>query len=79
MPKKKLGFFDDEHFSTRQNEFIGEYNIENNSNTIEPGLAEINVDECDDEQLDVQACLWSDYKHHCTIKILVCITISHGL
>ena len=24
--------------------------------------------------LDVQACLWSDYKHHCTITFLVCIT-----
>ena len=24
--------------------------------------------------LDVQACLWSDYKHHCTVKCLVCIT-----
>ena len=24
--------------------------------------------------LDVQACLWSDYKHHCTIKFLACIT-----
>ena len=24
--------------------------------------------------LDIQACLWSDYKHHCTVKFLVCIT-----
>ena len=24
--------------------------------------------------LDVQACLWSDYKHHCTAKFLVAIT-----
>ena len=24
--------------------------------------------------LDVQTCLWSDYKHHCMIKFLVCIT-----
>ena len=24
--------------------------------------------------LDVQACLWSDYKHHCIIKFLVLIT-----
>lgn len=24
--------------------------------------------------LEVQACLWSDYKHHCTVKFLVCIT-----
>ena len=29
---------------------ISEDNIENNSNTIEPGLGEINVDECDDEK-----------------------------
>ena len=24
--------------------------------------------------LEVQACLWSDYRHHCTIKFLVCNT-----
>ena len=36
MQKKKLGFFDDEHFSTGQNEG----NIENNSNIIELGLGE---------------------------------------
>ena len=24
--------------------------------------------------LDVQACLWSDYKHHCTVKMLIAIT-----
>ena len=24
--------------------------------------------------LDVQACLWSDYKHHCTVKFLIAIT-----
>ena len=24
--------------------------------------------------LDVQACLWSDYKHHCITKFLVFIT-----
>ena len=47
--KKKLAFFD-EYFSTGQNEFIGEDKIENKSNIIEPGLGEINVDECDDEQ-----------------------------
>ena len=31
--------------------------------------------------LDVQTCLWSDYKHHCMIKFLVCITANgqfHG-
>ena len=44
--KKKLGFFDG-HFSTGQNEFIGAHNIESNSKTIEPGLDEINVDECE--------------------------------
>ena len=49
MWKKKLGFFDKD-FSTGQNGLIGEDNIENNSNTIEPGLGEINVDECDNEQ-----------------------------
>ena len=26
--------------------------------------------------LDAQACLWSDHKHHCTIKFLVCITLN---
>ena len=24
--------------------------------------------------LEAQACLWSDYKHHCTVKFLICIT-----
>ena len=24
--------------------------------------------------LDVQACLWSDYKHYCMITFLICIT-----
>ena len=48
--KKKLGFFDG-NFSTGQNELIDdEDNIENDNDTIEPGLGEINIDECDDEQ-----------------------------
>ena len=47
--KKKLDSFD-ENFSTGQNELVSEDNLENNSNTIEPGLGEINVDECDDEK-----------------------------
>ena len=48
--KKKSGFFD-ENFSTGQNELRDEGNRENDNDTIEPSLGEINVDECDDEQL----------------------------
>ena len=29
--------------------------------------------------LDVQTCLWSDYKHHCMIKFLVCITANEAV
>ena len=47
--KKKLDSFDG-NFSTGQNELISEDNIENNSNTIQPGFGEKNVDECNDEK-----------------------------
>ena len=42
--KKKQDFFD-ENFSAGQNELIGEDNIENDIDTIEPGLSVKNVDE----------------------------------
>ena len=41
--KKTKGFFD-ENFSAGQNELIGEDNIENGIDTIEPGLSVKNVD-----------------------------------
>ena len=41
--KKKKDFFD-ENFSAGQNELIGEDNIENGIDTIEPGLSVKNVD-----------------------------------
>ena len=48
--KKKLGFFDG-NLSAGQNELLGdEDNTENDNDTIEPDLIEINILECDDEQ-----------------------------
>ena len=47
--KKRLDFFD-ENFSTGQSGLIGEEYIENDNDTLEPVLGEINVDECNDEQ-----------------------------